>query len=171
MSSIEIVRANLADAHWLLESTIEGLSAEHAHWVPPGTANTIAATYAHVIGSEDAFIQGDLQGRPLLGETDWAGRTGISLPIPRRGSDWYAWSKRVRVDLPSARRYGAAVYASTEAYLATVTSEQLGQSPHVPIPGSQTLSWLLHNLVILHASLHTGEIAVLKGLQGLVGYE
>jgi hypothetical protein len=170
MEAIEVVRANLADAHWFLEATIEGLDAEQAHWPPPGTANTIAATYAHVIGSEDALVQGDLLGRPLLGESEWAGRTGINLPIPRRGSDWYAWSRHVRVDLPAVRRYGAAVYTATDAYLATVTSDRLGTSPEVAIPGNQTLLWLLHNLLILHAGLHTGEIAVLKGLQGLAGY-
>src|SRR5438094_8270391 len=112
MDAIEIVRANLADAHWLLEATMEGLGSEHVHWPPPGTANTIGATYAHVIGSEDAFVHGDLLRRPLLGESEWSGRSGISLPIPRRGNDWFAWSRHVRVDLPAARRYAAAVYAA-----------------------------------------------------------
>jgi hypothetical protein len=38
------------------------------------------------------------------------------------------------------------------------------------MPANQTLRWVIHNLVILHAGIHTGEIAVLKGLQGLEGY-
>lgn len=170
MEAIEVVRSNLADAHWLLEATVEGLSANHVHWEPPGTANTIGATYAHVIGSEDAFVQGTLLRQRLLADGNWAGRNGINLPIPRPGSDWFAWSRRVQVDLPAAQRYAAAVYATTEAFLASVTSDQLGQAPDVPTPGSQTLNWLIHNLLILHAGIHTGEIAVLKGLQGLTGY-
>ena len=170
MQAIEVVRANLADAHWLLEATVAGLSADHVHWAPPGTANTIGATYAHVVGSEDAFVQSTLLGQRLLADDDWAGRNGISLPISQRGSDWFAWSRRVHVDLPAARRYAAAVYAATDAYLATVTSDQLGRSPDVPMPGNQNLNWLLHNLLILHAGAHTGEIAALKGLQGLAGY-
>jgi len=170
MEAIEVLRSSLADAHWLLEGTIEGLGAEHVHWAPPGTANTIGATYAHVIGSEDAVVQGTLQGRALLADHDWAGRNGISLPIPLRGSDWFSWSRRVRVDLPAARSYAQAVYAATDAYLATMTSDQLDRAPEVPIPGNQSLRWLIHNLVVLHASVHTGEIAVLKGLQGLEGY-
>ena len=56
MEAIDVLRSNLADAHWLLEETIEGLSADHVHWIPPGTANTIGATYAHVIGSEDSLV-------------------------------------------------------------------------------------------------------------------
>src|SRR5258708_3402408 len=92
MEAIDVVRANLADAHWLLEATIEGLRPEHVHWPPPGTANTIGATYAHVIGSEDALVKGTLLGQPLLADGAWAGANGISLAIPQRGSDWFAWS-------------------------------------------------------------------------------
>jgi len=169
MEAIDVVRANLADAHWLLEETVDGLSAAHLHWAPPGTANTIAATYAHVIGSEDAFVQGTLLGRPLLGDRDWAGRSGISLPIPQRGIEWFAWSRRVQVDLSATRRYAEAVYAATDEYLGALTSDRLARAPDVPLPGNQTLNWLIHNFLILHAGVHTGEIAVLKGLQGLVG--
>ncbi len=170
MNTVDLMRANLADAHWLLEQTVDDLSAEQLHWPPPGTANTIAATYAHVVGNEDAFVQGKLRGVPPLARSDWAGRDGISLPIPERESDWFAWSRAVRVDLPAARRYAEAVYAATDAYLASLTPEQLDSPPATPIPGNQTLSWLVYNLLTMHANLHTGEIAVVKGLQGLTGY-
>jgi len=169
LDGIDFLRADLTDAHWLLEATVEDLSPDHLHWAPPGTANTIAATYAHVVGSEDSIIHGTLARKPLLAEGEWAGRNGISLPIPQRGSDWFAWSRRVRVDLPAARSYAEAVYAATDEYLASITSDQLDRPPAVPLPGNQTLSWLIRNLLVLHASVHTGEIAVLKGLQGLVG--
>jgi hypothetical protein len=45
----------------------------------------------------------------------------------------------------------------------------LGRAPDVPLPGGQTLRWLLHNLLVQHAALHSGEMAVLRGLQGLRG--
>lgn len=170
MNTVDLLRANLADAHWLLEQVVADVSADQLHWPPPGAANTIAATYAHVIGSEDAFVQGKMRGVPLLAQSAWAGRDGISLPIPERESDWFAWSRAVRLDLPAARRYSEAVYAATDAYLASLTPEQLESLSPTPIPGNQTLSWLVYNLLTMHASLHTGEIAVVKGLQGLAGY-
>jgi DinB superfamily len=169
MDAIQVLRADLADAHWLLEQGVSDLSAAHFHWVPPGTANTIAATYAHVIGNEDSFIQATLLGRTPLASGSWHGRNGISLPIPQRGNDWFAWSRRVQVDLPAAQSYAEAVYAATDDYLASLSPEQLEQSPDVVLPSAQSLNWLLANFIILHASLHTGEIAVLRGLQGLVG--
>ncbi|HLZ07844.1 MAG TPA: DinB family protein, partial [Chloroflexota bacterium] len=157
-------------SHWFLEQAVSDLSTAHLHWVPPGTANTIAATYAHVIGNEDGFVHTTLLGQRSLAESVWVGRNGISLPIPQRGSDWFAWSRRVQVDLPAAQRYAAAVYAATDEYLGKLKPDELDRAPDVALPANQSLSWLLGNFLILHASVHSGEIAVLRGLQGLVGF-
>jgi hypothetical protein len=166
---VAIVRANLADGHWLLEQVIDGLTEEQLHWAPPGTANTVAATYAHVVSSEDVFVQETLCGRAPLGDGEWAGRDGISLRAPRRGADWFLWSRRVRVDVAAVRAYAAAVYAATDAYVAGLDPGAVGRPPSGPVPGGQTLSWLVNNLLVQHAALHAGEIAVLRGLQGLQG--
>ncbi|HEV8639210.1 MAG TPA: DinB family protein [Chloroflexota bacterium] len=168
-SPVAVVRGSLSDAHWLLEQVVDGLAEEHLHWVPPGTANTIAATYAHVVGSEDVFVQEILLGRTPLGEGEWSGRAGISLRVPRRGADWFEWSRRVRVDVVTARAYAAAVYAASDAYLAGLEPDALGRPPSAPVPGGQTLGWLVNNLLVQHAALHGGEIAVLRGIQGLHG--
>jgi hypothetical protein len=165
---VALVRSNLSDAHWLLEQVIEGLDPEHLHWTPPGTANTIAATYAHVVASEDVFVQETLLGRTPLADGAWAGKDGISLPVPRRGADWLRWSRRVQVDR-RVREYAAAVYAASDAYLGGLDPDALLRPPSSPVPGGQTLSWLIHNLLVQHAALHSGEIAVLRGLQGLQG--
>jgi len=170
MDAVGVLRASLSDAHWLLEDTVDDVSGEHLHWSPPGTANSVAATYAHAVGSEDAFVQGTLRGKADLARGEWAGQNGISLPIPERGSDWFSWSRRVRIDLPATRRYAVAVYAATDAYLAGLSADQLDRAPDVPLPANQTLRWLIENFVVLHAGAHAGEIAVLKGLQGLMGY-
>jgi len=122
------------------------------------------------VSSEDDLVQTTFVGRRMLSTEEWAGKTGISLHVPARGSDWYAWGRRVHVDLPATRRYAEAVYQATDQFLATVTPDQLGRVPNVPLPGNQTLDWLLYNLIIQHAALHTGEISVLKGLQGIPGY-
>jgi hypothetical protein len=166
--ALAIVRSNLSDAHWLLEQVIEGLTREQLHWKPPGMANTIAATYAHVVASEDVFVQETLLGGEPLGEGEWAGRDGISLPVPRRGADWLIWSRRVEVDR-RVRDFAVAVYGATDAYLAGLDPEALERTPNAPVPGGQTLSWLINNLLVQHAALHSGEIAVLRGIQGVQG--
>lgn len=169
LDAIEVLRASLSDAHWLLDQSVTDLSASNLHWSPPGTTNTIAATYAHAVGTEDILVQATLRGQRPLAQTEWAGRNGISLPIPQRGSEWFTWSRRVQIDLPAVQRYAAAVYAATDEFLATLTPAQLDVPPSVALPANQPMRWLIDNLVILHAGVHSGEIAVLRGLQGLVG--
>ena len=68
--------------------------------------------------------------------------------------------------MASAAR-AAAVYAATDAYLAGLDPDALLRPPAAAVPGGQTLAWLLNNLLAQHAALHSGEIAVLRGLQGL----
>jgi len=148
---------------------VAGLTETQLHWAPPGTANTIAATYAHVVATEDLFVQETLRGGRPLAESEWSGRHGISLPVARRGADWLLWSRRVRVELVAARAFAAAVYAATDDYLTRLDPDALARPPAAAVPGGQTLAWLLNNLLVQHAALHTGEIAVLRGLQGLQG--
>ena len=45
----------------------------------------------------------------------------------------------------------------------------LARPPDAAVPGHQTLGWLLTNLLVLHATLHAGEIGALRGVQGLHG--
>src|SRR5713101_2962239 len=101
----------------VVEGTIEGVTDEQLHWMPAGTAHNIASTYAHLVLSEDMVVNGMIAGKPPLAATTWAGKIGLS-EMPPQGSegptDWSAWAKTVKVDLPKLREYAKAVYASTD---------------------------------------------------------
>ena len=84
---------------------------------PAGTANPIGATLAHVIVSEDVVTNAILAGGPPLMATAFAGRTGLSEPMPMPGPEWvgYAdWARRLRVDLAAHLDYAHAVWAATD---------------------------------------------------------
>jgi hypothetical protein len=59
------------------------------------------------------------------------------------------------------------VYAASNAYLAGLGPDALVRPPDAPMLGGRTLSWLVNNLLVQHTALHSGEIAVLRGLRGL----
>jgi hypothetical protein len=101
---------------------------------------------------------------------EWQGRTGWSEPHPLDGP-WDEWGRRVTIDLPAMRAYAQAVYANTDAYLATVTPEEWSRPLDLtPVgTGHQTVGFLL-TLVLLDGAAHCGEISTIKGLQGLQGY-
>ncbi len=172
MTAIEMYRSLLRTVHQFLEGTMAGLTAEQTIWDPPGQAFSIAANYVHVVGSEDMWIQQVLRGRELLATTTWAGRTGVSeMPPLGPGGDLKAWSRRAEVDLPVLQRYGQAVYAATDDYLAALAPEALTRPLDLRALGLGEQSVLFALTALLgNAAMHCGEISCLKGLQGLKGY-
>ena len=123
--------------------------------------NTIAAVYAHVIGGEDYFVNAALQGKPRLWESEgWAQKLGItSAP----GRDW---SMQIP-DLEAFQAYAKAVHASTDAFLQTLTPEALDRKVQVFSNERPTANVLM--VIVNHAAAHGGEIAALKGFQGVKG--
>jgi hypothetical protein len=172
MTAIEVYRSLLRTAHEALEGTMAGITPEQATWDPPGSAFSIAANYVHVVGSEDMGIQRFLRARELLATTSWAARTGVSeMPPLGPGADLKTWSRQAKVDLPALQRYGQAVYAATDEYVASLTPEALARPLDLSALGlgQQSVLFVLTALLI-NASMHCGEISCLKGLQGLKGY-
>jgi hypothetical protein len=157
-------------SHDTLEATLGEPTADQARAMPAGRANSIAANYAHVVTSEDYFVNAMAQGKPPLMATTMAGATGLSEP-PQQG-DWSEWARGVEIDMPALRAYAGAVYANTDAFLASLSDDDLDRTidltaihfGHVPLPLFLTI-FVGGNIV-----MHTGEISYAKGLQGLQGY-
>jgi hypothetical protein len=175
MDAIPLLRAFIQQAHRQLEATMGDVTAEQAHWIPPGTANPIGATYAHVVLAEDAIIHNLLQGGAPLFATTWAGRNGVSepMPLPGPGFDQYMpWTRNVRIDLPALREYAQAVYADTDAYVTSLTPEALDRTLDLTVVGAgqMPVSWIMSRMVVGHLDNICGEISCLKGLQGGQGY-
>lgn len=169
MHTTALLREQVQQAHAFLEATMEGVTPEQAHWTPPGVANPLAATYVHAIASEDLAINMVLKGGTPLYASSWAEKTGISEVQPLATAEW---AHRVRIDLPATRRYAQAVHAATDAYLATLTEEDLAKDLDLTSfgLGQMTVAALLSRMVLGHIDNMCGEISVLKGLQGAKGY-
>jgi hypothetical protein len=169
MNATTLLREQIQQAHGLLEATMEDVTSEQAHWTPPGTANPLGATYVHAIAGEDAVIHMLLQGGTPLYAAGWAERTGVSEIQPLSTSEW---ARRVRVDLPTLRRYAQAVHAASDAYLAALADADLGRTVDLSKLGlgQVTVGYILSRLLIGHVDAMCGEISCLKGLQGARGY-
>ncbi|HEX8219379.1 MAG TPA: DinB family protein [Chloroflexia bacterium] len=175
MDAIELLRLQLDMAHQVMEGTMADVTPEQAHWSPPGLATPLGASYAHVVVSEDVVINGLLRQAAPLMAAEWAGRTGLSEPMPMPGPEWgeYAgWNRRVQVELPALKEYAQAVYARTSEYLASLTSNDLDTPLDLSALGfgPSNVGWVLSILVVGHVNNIAGEISCLKGLQGAKGY-
>jgi len=169
MHATTLLREQVQQAHTYVEATMEGVTPEQAHWTPPGAANPLAATYVHAIASEDLAINQILKGSAPLYAGEWAEKTGISEVQPLTTEEW---AQRVRVDLPATRCYAQAVHTATDAYLASLTDEDLTKDLDLTSfgLGHMTIAAFLSRLVLGHIDNMCGEISVLKGLQGAKGY-
>jgi hypothetical protein len=160
----------MRDAHELLESTVGELTPEQLRFAPPGRALPVGAAYAHVIFSEDILVQHAKGEKPLF---ERGVQTGASEPHPNfmaEGADWGqypGWTQRVRFDLGQLRAYAQQVYANTDAYIASLTEEDLDRPDNFL---QQTVAHFIARALIAHADNLTGEISAVKGVQGLQGY-
>lgn len=172
MDSITVLRDLMQGAHEFLEGTMADVTTAQAHWLPAGKVSTIGTNYLHVLASEDMTIQGMFQGGAPLYASTWAGKIGASEPPPfGPGHDNRSWGEHARLDLDAARQYAQAVYAATNAYLASLKPDDLERPFDLSQfgLGQQPMLFLLRAL-IANASMHCGEISCLKGLQGAKGY-
>ena len=179
MDVISALREQWSSTHWLLEACMEDISPDQFAWNPPGNTSSVGYNYLHCVLAVDESTHGMFGGgKPPLYATAWAEKTGLSTPPPAgavMGGDINAfatWCSGVAVDLAAVRSYAAAVYADTDAYFATLQPSDLdGTMDFTAVGfGTPTLNWVLFNFLIAHVTSHTGEIAAIKGLQGLKGY-
>jgi hypothetical protein len=175
MDAVTLLRDQLKEAHGLLEATVGDSTPDQVHYVPEGHALPVGAAYAHVIVSEDILVNVMLKGQQLIGSTPGV-ETGLSEPMPRFDPEAWAgykdWTRRVRVDVPSLRRYAEKVYAASDAYLASLSNADLDGPADLSRFGWGTpqLASFLSRTVIAHVDNLTGEISAVKGVQGLKGY-
>ncbi len=175
MEAVSLLQTQLRLAHEVLEGTMADVTSEQADWTPPGIANPLGASYAHTVMAEDMIVNGMLKQQPALSMGEYAGKLGVSEPMPMPGPDWVdygAWTRRVHVDLPVFKDYAQAVYRNSEDYLASLTPDDLDRALDLSAlgMGQPTLAWALSMLVVGHANNLAGEISCLKGLQGARGY-
>jgi len=135
--------------------------------LPDATITSIGSIYAHIVMGEDFIVNGMLQGKPAIYESGgYKAKIGISFD--GRPSLDQEWARKVVLDFPQFQEYAKAVYANTGAYLAGVPDTDLERKVQTPA-GEQSVGWVLATIMATHCPQHTGEIAALKGVQGMKG--
>ena len=168
-SKVSMFREQIKRASQTLHDTMDGVTSEVAHQDPGGTANSIAATIAHTVTSTDGIINAMLKGEAPVG---MGMPSGLSAPPPTGEGlfNWYDWGRDLTVDLDVFRTYAMKVFESADDYLSTLTDADLENT--IPSPaGGEMQVFDLVNIALANISWHTGEIAALKGVQGLKGYK
>ena len=169
MTTQAVLRQQLAGYHDILEQTMADCSQETLDKNLPGaTITSIGSIYVHLLFSEDGITQGMLQKKPPIYKAEnWAARTGVQMP--EQAGFTPEWARAVRIKLAPFREYAKAVYAATDAYIAGLSNADLDRKVETGFMGEQTVAFIVSNVLGWHAAQHNGEIAALKGVQGLKG--
>jgi len=163
MNALEFIKQDVIIADRILGQTMDGLTNETFHWQPPGTANRISDLYFHVVTSQDSRIHKSFQDKPTLWESGWHSKMGLG-PEPK----WEAFAQG-SCELETALQYGAAAQEALLDYLSSIQPDGLDKPLGFQIMGQDMTVGSMLILMMLHKGGHGGEIACLKGIQGLKG--
>jgi hypothetical protein len=166
MSTIVLLKSEFEQMRRHVNGIIQGLTKDALLWTHPGISNSIGTILLHIFHGEDRLIRCELQGISSLWETDhWSRQIGIA-DLPIRGQEWTDIDIR-GLQFESLLAYNQAVEMATMAYLNKLSDTDL--ETRVEIYGNwQSRAETLFS-VIIHNTSHAGEIATLKGLQGMRG--
>ena len=165
MDATELLREQFASVRRFVDGILDGLTDDQLNWIPPGTANPIGVSWLHLLTVEDGFIQGTIQGQPRLWESqEWTAKTGIH---PRAGDETWDRIKQTQLTVAPLQAYGDVVRGATEAYLSMATADQLART--VTVNNMEMSVSRLFTMMVCHAAGHAGDIAAIKGIQGLKG--
>jgi hypothetical protein len=173
-SALQLIKDELKSAHDLFTNTSADIKDEHVHKEPGGKAFPLGATYAHLVFSEDAIVQGMMQGKVPLYESEWKNRTGADTPMPAMDDKWSTandeWSRKVKIDMAQMKEYTNAVFTATDNYVNSLKDEDLEKEIDLGSWGKKTIAHMLTGFIIGHTYSLAGEISALKGVHGAQGY-
>jgi hypothetical protein len=161
MNAIEYAKTNLKESLGLLNMCAGGVDDAQYNWSPPGTCNEIAKTHVHALSSVDFFVNGLVGG----GELSWpAVAQAHGLPA----SPLEIWKHEGAIPVAAINEYGQKVQQSALERVASMTDADLDREIETQFFGTKSVAWLLQ-LAGNHAAGHAGDIAAVKGMQGLKG--
>jgi hypothetical protein len=161
MDAVTYAKTNLEGSLGLVHTCAQGLDEAQYNWKPGGTANVIAKSHVHAMTSVDFFIIGIVKG----GELGW---TKVAQTTGLPASPLEIWGYEGTIPLAAIAEYSANVQKSALDYVATMKDADLDREIETQFFGKKSAAWLLQ-LAGYHAVGHAGDMAAVKGMQGLKG--
>jgi hypothetical protein len=165
MDAKTYITCQFASLRGLVDAALAGLTNEQLTWIPPGTANPIGLTALHMLASEDKFIA-LLRGKERLWQIqNWSGTFNLAEP-PGFGGDW-TLLRHATLTVEHLLAYQVVVRVETDFYLDALTPEALEFPVKLFTEHDKAADVLA--LLISHTLVHAGELAALKGVNGVKG--
>jgi hypothetical protein len=170
MTLLESLITDLRRLHDALDKSLHGLTSEQLHAVPAGhpKANTIAWNVWHYVRTEDNVVRFVLQNRrpTVWVEGGYPERLGLHPAAQGTGmSTAEAQALRLK-DVALFVEYMKKAWESTEAYVRTLTPNELDRKVALKFVGELPVARVLAQVGVTHGFTHLGEVELARTLVG-----
>jgi hypothetical protein len=157
----QYAKLHLEQSFGLLAACAGGMDEAQYNWKPGGTANSAAKSHVHAITSADFFINGAVLGKPIL----WSAFAAANdLPTNPMG----IWNFDGTIPYAKMQDYARQVQNAALEFVDTLTDAELDREVETQFFGKKSVAFLVQ-LAGMHAVGHGGDMAAVKGMQGIKG--
>lgn len=161
MNAITYAKEQLASSFNLLNMCTDGLDDATYNWQPAGTSNSVAKSHVHALTAIDFFIMRAAKG----GEMAWP-QFASEHNLPTKGQE--IWNFEGTIPFAAVKEFGKQAQKAALEYVASLKDEDLDTVIDAQFFGKQPLAFFLQ-LVGMHTAGHAGDMAAVKGMQGMKG--
>jgi hypothetical protein len=170
MSTVSFIRSGLKRMHNDYDQSIADLSEEQMQWTANEKGLPVSFILWHYVRTEDNIINFVLQGKPTVWlEGGWNERFGLHKAAQGTGMSHEDARALTIAPKEAWLEYQRAVWAATDAFMATLTDETLAEMTAVKPLGEMPKESAIGMMCLTHGFTHLGEIQHLRGLMGLKG--
>ena len=161
MKATDYVKLQTEQALGLLKMAADGMDEAQYNLDGPGTCNAAAKSHVHALTSFDFFVLNKAQGVDMIWPS-FASKHGLP-PNPME-----IWGHGANISADDMKAYAEQIQKATLDYIATLSDADLDRQVDTQFFGMQNVAYLLQ-LAAMHATGHAGDVAAVKGMQGLKG--
>lgn len=161
MKAVDYAKLQTEQAFGLLKMAADGMDDAQYNLDGPGTANAAAKSHVHALTAFDFFIINKAKGSDML----WpAFASKNSLPP----NSQEIWGHNGTISGSAIKDFAGQIQTAVVDYISTLSDGDLDRSVDTQVFGTQSLAFLIQ-LAAMHAAGHAGDVATVKGAQGLKG--
>ena len=161
MNAVDYAKSQMEQIFGLLNMCAEGIDEAQYNFNPPGTCNSVAKSHVHAASGIDFFLIRMLKGGDML----WPG-FGPAHGLPANPQE--IWGYDGVIPLAAVKEFSAKAQKVALDYIATLGDADLDREVETQFFGKKSAGWVLQ-LLGMHTAGHAGDMATVKGMQGLKG--
>jgi len=161
MNGVSYAKMQLEQAFGLLNLAADGMTDEQYNLDPQGTCNSASKTHVHSLTAVDFFVLNRAKGADML----WP-KFATEHGLPANSTE--IWGFDGVIPMATMKQFAEQLKAASVEYVASLKDDDLDKKVNAGPFGEQTIAFLIQ-LGGMHAAGHAGDIAAVKGMQGLKG--